>query len=150
MKSPKEITKEGNELIAKFLGWFKEEGHSDTWYEIIGYAKVVAYSEYKDQFSELPFHKDWNYLMMAVNKIEKTNRVDCTEYYPYCVTMWKDGCTISDGNNGNKIVHLFSGTTKHDAVWKAVTEFIKWYNDQTLSNNHLTKQQNDTEVRSKI
>lgn len=60
---------EGNEIIAKWLGWFKEEGQPDTWYVKTDTAIVVACSTYKDPFKELPFHKDWNRLIPVVKKL---------------------------------------------------------------------------------
>ena len=64
--------KDRNETIAKFLGWFKEDGQPETWFKIDDSAKYVVYSEYKDPFKELPFHKDYNYLMEALEKIRTT------------------------------------------------------------------------------
>lgn len=63
-----------NELLAKLLGWEEEEGYDKgIWMENFGVAKVVAYSiHYSKNFphEDLPFHRDYNYLMKIVDKIE--------------------------------------------------------------------------------
>jgi hypothetical protein len=70
--------------------------------------------------------------MPVVEKIEITNRVNDNEYYPYMVSIWKNCCQISDGNNGNIIVTVYAERKdgKLEATYKAVVEFIKWYNQQ--------------------
>ena len=58
MELTTEQIKEGNEKIAKFLGW----GDNATTY--------ISYSIINDHpHNDLPFHRDWNYLMKVVDKI---------------------------------------------------------------------------------
>ena len=60
--------KEGNEKLAKLLGWFQEE--TTAWYVIDDCAKYIAYSEHSNYpHKDLPFLRDWNYLMKVVDKI---------------------------------------------------------------------------------
>lgn len=63
-----------NEKIAKFLGWFKLDDQSDsTWFindEVANYP-VYSLDNYKQK--DLPFHRDWNYLMKAFNKVRIYN-----------------------------------------------------------------------------
>ena len=88
--------KKRNEAIAKMLGWFKEDGQPETWFAIIDSAKYVVYSEYKDQFKELPFHKDWNYLMKAKEFIEKEGEISRVT-----VKIFRKSCVISSLLHGN-------------------------------------------------
>jgi len=62
---------EGNEIIAKYLGWFKEDDEYDTWFMRSDNCIVVAWSSYKHPFKELPFHKDWNQLIPVVKRVQK-------------------------------------------------------------------------------
>lgn len=110
----KEEILEGNKLIAQFLGL-----------TIITDEISLFDTNYKPLAK---YHESWNDLMPVVEKIEKTNRYN--EYYPDTVTIWKDCCKISDGNNGNELVCVYSGTTKIAAVWLAVVEYIKFYNEK--------------------
>lgn len=66
-----EYIKRGNEIIAAFLGWFKEDGQPETWFVLTEHAKHVAYSEYNDPLRELNFHKSWDALMPVYQKISR-------------------------------------------------------------------------------
>lgn len=67
-------TKFRNEAIAKFLGWFREDGQSESWFFIPddGAGKYVAYSEYKDRYRGLPFSHDFGSLLQVIERIQKT------------------------------------------------------------------------------
>jgi hypothetical protein len=106
---------EGNKLIEKFMG--KE--HDELCWKLLP-KNIIHLPQY------FKYHLSWDWLMPVVEKIEKINRYN--EYYPDTVTIWKDCCKISDGNNGNELVCVYSGTTKIEATWLAVIDFIKWYN----------------------
>ena len=68
MELTREQIKEGNEKLAKILGWFQEE--TTAWYVIDDCAKYIAYSEHSNYpHKDLPFLRDWNYLMKVVDKI---------------------------------------------------------------------------------
>ena len=138
-QTDKEIT-EGNKLIAEFMECKKVPTSPEilTFYVPPFYydrevetgigMKSDCGCEYTPE--EMLYHSSWDWLMPVVEKIESTNRVHCTEYYPYMVTMWKSGCKISDGNNGREISGGFSPESKIDAVWTAVVQFIEWYNSE--------------------
>lgn len=61
-------------ILAKFLGWFQEDGQPDTWYMKTDNAIVVVYSTYKDPFKRLPFSHDANYLIKVIEKIKTSIR----------------------------------------------------------------------------
>ena len=68
MELTREQIKEGNEKLAKLLGWFQED--TVAWYVIDDCAKYIAYSEHSNYpHKDLPFLRDWNYLMKVVDKI---------------------------------------------------------------------------------
>ena len=78
----------------------------------------------------LQYHSSWDWIMPVVEKIEKTNRPNDKEYHPYTATIWANGCCISDGNNGNKIIEGFHPEGKLSAVYEVCLQFIQWYNEQ--------------------
>lgn len=59
-----------NEKISEFLGWFKQKDELDsTWFINDGIRNIPIYSLDNYKRRDLPFHRDWNYLMQALNKI---------------------------------------------------------------------------------
>jgi len=122
---------EGNELIAVFMGGKLSKKTSPI---IAPHWKGL---EFGSKIYDLYYDKRWDWLMPVVEKIELTNRVNDKEYYPYMVSIWKNCCQISDGNNGIIITTVYAekvGNGKIAATYKAVVEFIKWYNKQNESN----------------
>jgi hypothetical protein len=96
-------------LIAEFLGWHKSLGityHKDT--------KVTTTKHF-----DFVANGDWNGLMKVVEKVESLG---------VCVEIRENVCYISPFPN-NYISELEQ--TKLQATFKAVVEFIKWYNYQT-------------------
>jgi len=63
-----------NENIATMMGWWKENGQPETWWTKNEIAQYVVYSEYKDNFKEMPFHKRYRFLMMAIEYIRQNIR----------------------------------------------------------------------------
>jgi len=78
-------TEKGNEMIAKYLGWFQEPDHKDNWFLTDDCSKYVVYSIHNNYpHMDLPFHRDFNQLMAVVVKIaaEKPYENDILiEYY---------------------------------------------------------------------
>ena len=98
---------DNNKLIAEFME--------------LKYKRGAYYDEYNKekvkQDSNLKFHSSWDWLMPVVEKIENINewvRVEIT-----------NNSIIITYMGYNKITH---GKTKIKTVYKAVVEFIKWYN----------------------
>lgn len=108
---------EGNDKIAEFLGWFKE-GAEGTWYVNTDSAKYVAYSIHNNYpHKDLPFYRDWNALMMVLEKIETMK---------YNTHILGHVCMISkDVRNGFENEVYIVGNTKIEATWLACVEFIK-------------------------
>ena len=109
-------TDAGNELIAKYLGWFKEKDEPNCWYEISGSAQVVAYSIHKDQYHELPFHKDWGWMMKVIEAINRT---------------WEPDSTDADEmilHNRMKQLLRLPINSKIETVWLEVVDFIEQFN----------------------
>lgn len=165
MLTEKEIY-EGNKKIAKFIGWFQEEDSSDqTWFETGTSAVYVAYSVYNKTDKSLPFHRDWNYLMLAVIKLEdmglclhtanrckakdiKNNLADhigfnmLDDYY-CCLSG-----SITEEINGDNITRYFDiqrlDMERLESIFKTIVMFLEYYNDKTVrivnvSNNKVKR-----------
>jgi hypothetical protein len=114
-----------NELIANWM--------PDMEFVIPKNSKYTAYWKNKNTLAQfkpeaLRYHKSWDWLMPVVDKIENTgdgfiSRVTGCRIEGYL-------CDFVDQEN-TEISLQFSQTSKIEAVYKAVVEFIKWYNSQT-------------------
>ena len=99
-----------NKIIAEFMGYIK---HTQT----KAYLTTDGYFHERD----LKFHKDWNWLMEVVEKIESLG---------YSVNISSSMVYINGDNS--RIVSSFNigfKITKIEAVYNACVEFIKWYNE---------------------
>lgn len=109
--------KSDNELIAEFMGVSEQYGRM----HISGRGSYVK----KNYPHQLKYHNNWSWLMPVVEKIETTedgfiSRVTGCRIEGYL-------CDFVDHENTERACQ-FSQTSKIDAVYKAVVEFIKWYN----------------------
>ena len=123
---------ENNRLIAEFLefqsttlGWFDNEEH-------------LINVETDNTFDDLKFHKDWNWLMVVVEKIESVKSYD-RDVFGTEVKIYKDKCTIkSEHYNTKGVVYskeqYFDGIrqekSKLESTYTLCVDFIKWYNNQ--------------------
>jgi len=85
MELTREQIKEGNDSIANFLGWFKQEEQEGSWFIKSDVAIYVIYSIHNNYpHQDLPFHRDWNYLMAVIDKLGETiYQKDWKKYYTY-------------------------------------------------------------------
>jgi hypothetical protein len=117
-----------NKLIALFMGWksfnkfsaLNNEDDGDCW-----------------MYDDMRFNEAWNWLMPVVEKIENTyilsnvkpmvsikiTNSDCRiEHDPQHARAFKDEIQFEDIWSVEK--------TKLEATYKAIINFIKWYNEQ--------------------
>lgn len=89
------------------------------------------YPQPKCENFELKYHSSWDWLMPVVEKIESL-KLNGHRYY---VEIRHESCEISvainKGANTNKIYSSLwqNHSSKIDAVYNAVVQFIKWYNE---------------------
>lgn len=118
-----EIIEEGNIKIAKFMELDKctDPDHESNPCYVVPHAK--GYHKARD----LQYHSSWDWLMPVVEKINKIKGYDAIIY--------KTTCHI---NNEREIIIETTDNDLIKCVWLAVIEFIKWYQNQILSNtiNH--------------
>lgn len=118
----------GNKLIAEFLEWVVYNSGPSSWYET-----GIDFIDSPD-INKLKFHKDWNWLMLAVEKIESQKNY---------VQINGTSCHI-DSNDGeysetncctmnNKFESDNDEETKIKSVWITVIQFINWHNQNNKS-----------------
>ena len=120
---------DNNKLIAEFmeakpnLYTLRKDGSRNYFYGIhVGniYEKAI-------KPKGMPFYTDWNWLMPIVEKIEQT---EINKFGSGCqVTIMNNSCSILSSLSGINIL-LRVDKTRIKATYKAVVEFIKWYNKE--------------------
>lgn len=111
---------ENNKLIAEFMGY--SQPHPD--YPTTTY----WYKQGKEPLTILSFDSDWNWLMGVVDKIESLGFV--TEISG---NIERSFALIGIANSNISISRVGYGVefmNKKDATYRAVIEFITWYNEQ--------------------
>lgn len=109
-------TLEGNKLIAKFLGC------------VIGNSGVALFEDGTTiSIYQLNYHGDWNLLVEVVEKIEGLLNEKSERYLE--VFIVGNSCQICHVNGYH--FSTIQSTSKFEATYKAVLEFIQWYNTQT-------------------
>lgn len=126
MKITKEEIKISNKLIAEFMGW-----------EISGPGFPSGYNNPHNlycHFEDLEFNHSWDWLMPVVEKIENLGFWTKIQAHTSFDNLYKS-CDIkkqkprSDGD----YLYNYEGDwieSKIEAVYNAVVEFIKFYNEK--------------------
>lgn len=107
-----------NKLIADFMG-IKTKVYSDT--------PTITQWNFNNSMlreNEMKYNESWDWIMPVVEKIEILG----FDIYLCCVDG-KNSFEIDQSIGGN-IIDIESGISKLETAFKAVTEFIKWYNQQ--------------------
>jgi hypothetical protein len=136
----REETRERNVLIAQMLGWkyltwqeisqMPDISIKPGWWSTVPthyYAKI-HYGQYKGRsHNELRFNSDWNWLMDAVEFIEKEWRFDI-EHHPsvslskiHVVTIWRK----FPGGGEEFAIEVVESSNKKEAVFIAVSNFAQ-------------------------
>ncbi len=110
-----------NKLLASFMGAnFKSD--IELWLPIFGICRFDTVELGKGK--TLRYHISWDWLMPVVEKIESLLPDDSV------VIIESKDCTIPVIQDGFDI--YVQGTYKHESVYLACVEFIKWYNKQQI------------------
>ena len=117
-----------NALIAEFLKARYFGATSE--FDLYGVVDTIEDGENEKHFYtplQMKFHKDWNWLISVVEKIESLEFIDREGRFNISSVCFDENYTtfIIDGTKG--IIQV-EGETKIEAVYNAVVEFIKWYN----------------------
>jgi len=115
-----------NKLILEFLN---TDVNNDGTYELAKFGTIRPNGDFKTSFTaeQTKFHKDWNWLMEVVDKIESLNDG------AYDVNILKNGTEIINYSETTIVISNvcnISYENKIEHTYSAVVEFIKWYNEQ--------------------
>jgi len=139
---------EGNKIIAKFMGlkygwWISQEkpltDDKKQWCDLDGKTFLGSKVYYN---KDLLFHSSWDWLMPVVEKIYKMYKWDKFYYNPsmayfYLSTKIKIYVGSKDHDFGTCGTMEYKYIKGDDNIlYKAVIEFIKWYNSQTQQPLH--------------
>lgn len=124
-------TAQMNRVICEFMGWeFRPD--SDDWFKAYHDGQLMWADDGKFinriMLEGFNYHEDWNELMPVVEKIEDLPTVVRMENEPnqmdknYSVTVWIDP-------EDEPIIQVCD-CSKIKAVYKAVYQFITWFNQQ--------------------
>lgn len=121
----KEEITENNKLIAEFIG-LSSEGNCYVSENIMFDPILNEYNEGYIGKERMLFHNSWDWLMPVVEKIESLD---------FVVTTKLNSCFIKEFEHeiNNKAIWRgkhHSKTSKIEATYKAVIDFINWYNKQ--------------------
>lgn len=113
---------ENNKLIAEFMQ-LPSQGMGDGLHRL-----------YEDPFSgeyteDLKYHCSWDWLMPVVEKIEN---ISCKRQ-TFTIDICAHHCQINGYGsivNNDIIIHNDVITSKIDAIYLIVVNFIRWYNQQ--------------------
>lgn len=132
METKQVTVEEGDGLIAEFMGaeWRKDD------YDVYGYAFKEFPTKHSGKWWDakaLQYHSSWDWLMPVVEKIEE---IEDEHHGHFGVYINSNGCSIQATNlrTDEPLAdppHYFDeviSVTKNQATWKAVINFILWYN----------------------
>ncbi len=125
--------KEGNRLIAEFMGAEKLDENSFT------YNREDKFIGNCCSVDDLEYHSSWDWLMPVVEKIES---LDGGEHGNFGVHITSNSCNIQGSNlwktlQGKSTFPVYMSDpnaildTKIESTWYNVVEFIKWYNKKS-------------------
>jgi len=124
-------TVEGNKIIAEFMELkFKDQDkifvRNDRW----GNEEFRPFNE-----TDLQYHESWSWLMPVVEKIQKLGYNVYIRMQPPQIKLCFTETIIDD--NANSPTVIWDGELEASAiesVYKAVVQFIQYYNSQTPNN----------------
>jgi hypothetical protein len=120
-----------NKLIAEFIGYdTKQLNKGVARLEENKYVWGQTHYNIDSQWykeDELRYHDDWNWLIKAVDKIEEIE--DNEGFCQYVFEILMTSVNIVDNRYPLPIVETFE-RTKIEATYKAIIEFIKYYNNE--------------------
>ena len=126
-------TTEKNKLIAEFLQVDKNENGT---FELPQYGTIRLNGDFKTEFTaeNLQYHKDWNWLMEVVEKIENLKfypkNSTCIGFDSFGIEINKNRCDITRYGDFTHLLLQGQGKKRIESVYNACVDFIKWYNQQ--------------------
>jgi len=126
--------KTDNELIAEFMGLRVYKISSGNCYGVLANGKPAKHPTKRHE-SHLRYSSSWDWLMPVVEKIESIGYATKIRYEAF--TQGEEMgyhdieiFTLNENNGYLRVACCTERIPKIQAVYKAVVEFIKWYNTQ--------------------
>lgn len=120
---------EKNKIIAEFMG-VKFNPLDNFYYygELMHTIPLLEPNVWRLSSDQLKYHSSWDWLMPVVEKIESLEHItDEGNWGPYHFNLYRTSTSFGYGRF--KIIATEQqGSTKLEAAYKAVVQFIKWYN----------------------
>jgi len=131
---------EGNKIITDFMGYTIEDKSDDKlkWFSGRCWSPFRedgwgCASQNRDwvesqMYWGKDFHKDWRWLMPVIEKIEKQGTIIQLSFSGIT------NCKITVGNFKEPIITVANTESQDsmEAIYLAVIDYIKWYNDKNL------------------
>ena len=117
---------EGNKLIAEFMGAHYDSTMTDYWFNIPKECLRNWSSPFAPKTTDLQFHSSYDWIMPVVEKIEQLLFPNDVFYNIHIL----GGCCVCIISSDMDELGQYSEPTKILTVFKAIVEYIKWYNVQ--------------------
>jgi hypothetical protein len=99
---------------------------------VIHYNNVCGVNPTGETWQECLYHSDWNWLMEAVEFIEKKIKVNSEYASNYNVVFDSLSCSIETTGYHQKTIINVNNQNRKEAVFLAISEFAKSYNNKEL------------------
>lgn len=135
-------TTQNNILLAEFLGVKEKESNWFDGYELQEAGLPFNYGAMGNGTRDLKFHTSWDWLMLVVDKIDKTELSGLTFAVDILNGLTQIICYGECKING---VVLPSDTTllmaesksRIESTYSACVQFVKWYNENKYQNETI-------------
>lgn len=122
-----EKTVENNILLAEFLGYI-DNGCSEDGF------LICPITNYDIEIENLKFHSDWNWLMLVVDKIDKTELSGLTFAVDILNGLTQIICYGECQINGvvlpsNTTLLISESKSRIESTYFACVRFVEWYNE---------------------
>lgn len=115
---------EGNKIIAKFMQYNDIDCHECKHSDVCNHLQCGLSTQ--EKIEQFKFHSSYDWIMPVVEKIEQLLFPNDVFYNIHIL----GGCCVCIISSDMDELGQYSEPTKILTVFKAVVEFIKWYNEQ--------------------
>ena len=124
----------GNKLIAEFMGAKIEQDYCEIEGQQDGlgfYFKKECAPENVLRYSSigLQYNKSIDWLLLAIEKIESLQYPYCKDAHSIEVASYRNTCEIYYNGYRSGTIIEYTGINRIDALYNAIVEFIKKYNE---------------------
>lgn len=122
---------ENNKLIAEFMGFVADKSFEVKLADGIN----TSYYYRKDDVVHLPermrYNSSWDWLMGVIEKIESLPAMEDNGNFFF--EIHQDSVTVFNSTRMDIVIEVIGQGSRINNTYKAVIEFIQWYNQETKS-----------------